>query len=201
MKLIAAFLAVTLSLFSLTSCTSSHSVADKVRSSVIRVTNGSEDISVCTGFVVSPSVVVTAQHCVGPLQLGDGYSANVIYIDQYYDLAALSIPKTSKPPLQLTTESVYEGQRLIGIGYGFGWTYALSLDVRVANPLQKPTTVSPSGVIVQGTYAHGMSGGPVVDTNGDVVGIIQSTSNGLSFGVNSITIIAFLQDAGITINN
>ena len=50
----------------------------------------------------------------------------------------------------------------------------------------------PPGLFVAGQYIPGMSGGPVVDHDGKIVGIVQQSNSGIGFGVGVSTIQGFL---------
>jgi S1-C subfamily serine protease len=52
------------------------------------------------------------------------------------------------------------------------------------------------GIVVQGGYIPGMSGGPVIDKDGQVVGIIQQSDQNIGYGVGVDRISEFLLDAG-----
>lgn len=153
---------------------------------------------ICTGFVIQPDVVLTAKHCVGPDLMADGYQTKLLQDDAYYDLALISVPKLSKPALTFRATPVITGEELFGIGYGNGWRFPIAMRVRVVHPNVVPHIGSPSGIISQGGFVSGMSGGPQVDLDGNVVGIVQQKlDSNLGYGVGFDMIKAFLLDAGI----
>jgi hypothetical protein len=49
------------------------------------------------------------------------------------------------------------------------------------------------GVVVQGGYLPGMSGGPLIDADGLVVGIVQTSAHNVGYGVGARVIQAFIQ--------
>ena len=79
-----------------------------------------------------------------------------------------------------------------GVGYMFGWQDSHTLHVRAESVDFQPNPHLVPGVFVQGEYINGMSGGPVVDFYGNVVGIVQLGVRGTSYGVGVQVIKTFL---------
>lgn len=192
--------AAILSLLSFVSCSASRTV-DKIRSSIVRIeaTSPFGEQSVCTGFVIKKDTVLTDQHCLGTLMSADGYETKLIHADDYFDLAVLST-RTGKHPLYLRDYPTYTWEHLRGTGYAWGWSIPITMDQTVLIPNISPATRTAVGIITQGGYVGGMSGGPITDDLGDVVGIVQRSSSGTGYGVSSLIIRAFLLDAGIEVN-
>ena len=169
------------------------SVVDRVSASVIRVT--SHDAwgeGTCSGFVIAPQRVMTAAHCIADKMLADGKDAVVVKVDKHYDLALLRVDKLLKPSITLRDRPVERFEGLIAIGYGYGWTRLSVLEVQaflINNAVEEDGAV---GIIVQGSYIGGMSGGPVVDKSGLVVGIVQRSSTTIGYGVGTLFMHAFL---------
>lgn len=90
-------------------CGRSYAI-NTTKASIVRITGitqqmtmfgPSEGQEVCTGFVVRPQVVLTAQHCVGTNMLFDGLAGELIGQDMYFDLALYKVSDLSKDPLYL----------------------------------------------------------------------------------------------------
>lgn len=167
-------------------------------SSLIRISGLQDEHAVtCSGFVIAPKRVLTANHCVEDitnLTYDGSKDAHVIFMDNYYDLALVEV-NTSKPALVLDDDEVWEGQSLTAIGYAKGWNHLLALEeiVRIPNyPVEHST---PSGIILQGGIIGGMSGGPIINRSGRVVSICQRASEFMGYGVPIVTIKSFLRDA------
>lgn len=132
-----------------------------------------------TGFCLSDrNVIVTNYHVVeGNLSVivesagFDRQLVNVLYIDARYDLAFLSAPSSSGtlPVVKLGVSKTLKAlDRVTAIGHPFGLKFSAKSGV-ISN-----TSESMNGV----PYLHidaalnpGNSGGPLVDTDGDIVGI------------------------------
>lgn len=178
-------------------------VIDRAQSSVVRITGDKDMMTldgpqhgyyVCTGEVIALNRVLTAAHCVGDRMLADGHDAKVLKADETTDLAVLEVA-TKKPTLTMRDAPVERFETLSGIGYAWGLTRLSVLAERVfLTRVTPPDDNSPAPkILVQPGFIGGMSGGPVVDTNGLMVGIVQETGDGIGLGVSVLQIRAFLE--------
>jgi S1-C subfamily serine protease len=183
-----------------------------VRESVVLVQGTTSDGGVQgSGFVYESSdlmVVITNYHVVHDTSAlsvtfsnGNGYSATVLGIDPYAELAVLSVdaPAREFKPLEIVSSSTLRvGEPVIAIGNPYGLVGSLTTGVvsalgrslteedfaggfSIANIIQTSTPINP-----------GNSGGPLLNAVGKVVGVttaIVSDSQGLGFAVPSNTIL------------
>ncbi len=164
-----------------------------VSRSIVRVTEetkGSPD-GVCTGMVLAQNRVLTAAHCVGEAMQADGQPAIILKVDEFYDLVWLDV-LTIRPILVLSDDPVHESDEVQAYGYAWGWDRLTMLTCRVVHVDFSPNPKMPVGVFTQGGYIPGMSGGPVVNSRSEMVGIIQQTNDGIGYGVGVQLIRAFL---------
>lgn len=163
-----------------------------------------------SGFVYSftgQAVVVTNYHVVqdainitAAFMDGDAYPTTVLGSDPYEDLAVLSVdaPENKSKPLAVTSSSTLEvGDPVIAVGTPYG--LAGSMTVGIVSALGRTITEEMSGgypiagVIQTSTPINpGNSGGPLLDYQGEVVGIttaIVSDSQGLGFAIPSSMIL------------
>lgn len=189
------FLASLVAVFSLLHGSKTYTeVIDRVQSSLVRVTGvtaDSDEHYVCSGFVVAPLRVLTAAHCVSPQMYADGSVATVLKSDDYYDLAVVSTD-TMKPVLTFRDKPVARFELLSSIGYAFGWSILTVIEERVLIVDLSPSDDAAAGTITQPGAIGGMSGGPVVDVDGRVVGIVQRSNHGVGYGVGVLVMRAFL---------
>lgn len=163
-----------------------------------------------SGFVHNFSgqmVIITNYHVVyGAMNItitfanGNGYEAHVLGYDPYADLAVLSsgAPKSEYYPLELAnSSSLRVGDVVIAIGSPYG--LAGSMSVGIVSALGRTITEDITGGylianVIQTTTPlnPGNSGGPLLNSRGQVIGIttaIVSGSQGISFAIPSNTIL------------
>ncbi len=151
-----------------------------------------------SGFIVSPDgVILTNAHVIGSatdvsVKLTDRreFKAKVIGIDQPSDVAVLKIPATNLPTVTLDpADDVKVGQWVLAIGSPFGFENSVTSGIVSA----KYRSIGAESYVpfIQTDVAvnPGNSGGPLINTKGQVVGInsqIYSQSGGyqgLSFAI------------------
>src|SRR6478752_3603230 len=144
-----------------------------------------------TGFVVSANGhVVTNQHvidgCVGDIQGSlTGEAAvmlRVVSSDETNDLALLQAPGTFKDIAVIKDKAVRSGDSVVAIGYPYHGL--LTSDFTVTTGIVS----SLSGVLndtrflqISAAVQPGNSGGPLLDTGGEVVGVVAAKLNALKF--------------------
>ena len=155
-----------------------------------------EDIVVIT----NKHVVDEAENIVVTFSNGDGYPATVIGSDAYSDLAVLSVeaPVEEFHPLDVASSSTLQvGDPVVAIGspFGLGGTMTTGIVSQLGRTIEDSVAGSfPIANIIQ-TSAEinpGNSGGPLLNYEGDVIGIttaIIQNSNGLGFAIPSNTIL------------
>lgn len=137
-----------------------------------------------SGFVAASGLVVTNAHVVAGVdqpvvQTRDGrvYQAHAVQYDDASDLAVLYAPDLPEAPLSLSN-SVERGQQVSFAGYPLGGPYTArpaTIQGEAFAPVQNVTTgdtLSRSIIQIAGRVEQGNSGGPLLDANGNVVGVI-----------------------------
>lgn len=158
-------------------------VYEKVNPSIVAIDAVVEDgISSGTGCVINSSgLILTSSHVIegaSSIEIttskGEVYKASVSSIlGKNNDLALLQItPKSALRPIMLGDSSrVKVGQKVLAIGnpFGFNGTLTTGIISRIdyeRNKIQTDAAINP-----------GSSGGPIVNVNGEVIGISQSIFN------------------------
>lgn len=164
----------------LVSCgfTQSPDVIAKTSDSLFRVSwdatseEGEPMAQRCTGFKVGIVWVVTAEHCVppkgvnAPVFVGD-HEARIVKIDG--DLAMLEIPQNDEITiLQVAKSNPSIGTPVMVLGYA--WATSLHVFSRHVAAYEH------GWLTIDGPVAPGMSGGPIIDDKGKVVGLVQAAS-------------------------
>lgn len=165
-------------------------VVRKVAPSIVSVVYPVEEhFDTCTGFVINQKkgLVLTADHCYGEGLLVNDKPAWVVYKDPIQDLLVLGTvftPKALKPRIKPVTLGMELG--VLGLGYGqmvmlFRAGHVSHLNMQWGPELFLMLSDNP--------YIRGSSGGPVFDTDGNVIGIVQRTDSTSGSGVSIRTIL------------
>ncbi|MCL4391853.1 trypsin-like peptidase domain-containing protein [Patescibacteria group bacterium] len=157
-----------------------------------------------SGFIVSPDgLIVTNKHVVSDtsatytvlLNNGKKYDAKVLARDPVQDLALIKIDATGLPTVTLgNSDGLQLGQTMIAIGNALG-EFRNTVSVGVLSGLARTITASGAtygSETIQGVMQTdaainpGNSGGPLLDLNGDVIGIntaIVSGAQNIGFAI------------------
>jgi S1-C subfamily serine protease len=171
--------------------------------SAVRITSPG---SVGSGVFVGGRIIVTAAHLIPDINLqptivtDDGTSmvAEVVLVDRINDIALLRLladPAIEPAPVLCTTAPV--GTVIRGVGNPLGLSF-ISTWGHVAGAPQNVASKWPNGFIVDLQLIDGMSGGPLFNEAGEVVGLMVgyvATRNGpatMSVGAPSPRICALL---------
>jgi S1-C subfamily serine protease len=150
-----------------------------------------------TGFIVDPNgLILTNKHVVQDTQAdytvltndGQKYPAKVLALDPVQDLAIIKIDKNNLPTLKFgDSDKIEIGQTIIVIGNALG-EFRNTVSVGVISGLQRSITASDSfgtaaeqlDNVIQTDAAinPGNSGGPLLNINGEVIGINVAMAQG-----------------------
>jgi S1-C subfamily serine protease len=161
------------------------------RPSIVKVTGVAPSCSrrlEGSGFVISPDHILTNAHVVagvdGPnVQTADGatHSAQVVYFDPKRDVAILDVPGLGEPPLGFGP-AVSRGHGAVVAGYPEDGPFsALAARVRGVERARGPdiyqeTEVTRQIYALYATVLPGNSGGPLLDSDGGVLGVVFASS-------------------------
>ncbi|MGE5398679.1 MAG: S1C family serine protease [Chitinophagales bacterium] len=156
--------------------------------------------SIGTGFLISPEgYALTNAHVVSDnkqvgikLANGETFTADVMASNQNEDLALLKLPVKNLPTLRLGSGKVTEGEQVMAIGapYGLDYTVTRGIVSTVNRELYGKRVIQTDAALNPGN-----SGGPLINANGEVIGIntaIVYSSNGLGFAIPVQRINSFL---------
>ncbi|MEV5647639.1 MarP family serine protease [Nocardia sp. NPDC052254] len=137
-----------------------------------------------SGFVVAPERIMTNAHVVAgtsTVQVDTArgrLDATVVLFDPSKDVAILAVPGLNAPVIPLAEAAGKSGESAIVLGYPGGGPYTASA-ARVRETLEltgpdiyKSNTVERQVYTVRGRVRAGNSGGPLVDTDGQVLGVV-----------------------------
>jgi S1-C subfamily serine protease len=172
---------------------------------------GSSGRDVGTGFIVrSDGVVVTNYHVVEggvsikvtlPQPDGRSFDARVIGSDSDHDLAVLKVDATGLPVAPLGSSAQLQlGERVVALGYALalpggptvtsGIVSSLDRTIQVQDPSAGITRTYNDALQTDAAINPGNSGGPLIDLNGNVVGIDSAGSQqaqniGFAIGIDT----------------
>jgi len=122
--------------------------------------------------VVAGTSTVTVDTVAGPLD------ANVVLFDPAVDVAVLDVPGLTADVLRFAPEKARTGDSAIVLGYPGGGPYTASaarirevLDLRGPD-IYRSGNVEREVYTVRGSIRQGNSGGPLVDEQGRVLGVV-----------------------------
>jgi S1-C subfamily serine protease len=153
---------------------------------------GCGDIQEGSGFVAAPGLVVTNAHVVAGIphptveDASGVHPTEVVLFDPSYDLAVLRVQGLGERPLSLDTTSVDRGTAATVLGFPGGGPFtAVPAGVMAEFPAEG-RDIYGQGLTVRDVYEiqavvrPGNSGGPLVEPDGTVIGVVfsRSTTNG-----------------------
>ncbi len=162
-------------------------VIAQARSSVLKIRGRAPSCSRAmegTSFVIAPQRVMTNAHVVAgtsqvAIETGSGQlNAEVVLFDPKTDVAVLSVPGLKADVLNMSHTAAHSGDDVVALGYPLDGPFTASAGrVRERIDLRGPDiynadTVSRGVYTVRGQVRSGNSGGPLVDTQGQVAGVV-----------------------------
>ena len=153
----------------------------RVSPSVVAV--GDDSGTLGSGFVVRPGVVVTAAHVVAAAHsqvsvlVGTRrYPARLLGSDEPQDLALLQVALEPPPvPMTLAASAGRVGEWIVVLGNPFGAGTTATIGIVSAAPgvITSPASLA-QRIQINASVNPGNSGGPVVNTRGEVVGVANA---------------------------
>ncbi|SIR95114.1 MarP family serine protease [Williamsia sterculiae] len=163
-------------------------VVERIRPSVMKIEGEAPSCGQAlegSGFVIAPERVMTNAHVVAgtrSLQVeapGVGrLVATVVLFDSRNDIAVLAVPGLRAPALTFAADSAKRGTDAIALGYPEAGPYTASPQrirelVNLSGPdIFNEAQVNRAVYTVRGSIRQGNSGGPLVTTSGEVLGVV-----------------------------
>jgi S1-C subfamily serine protease len=167
-------------------------VVQRARASVLKIRGRAPSCSRAlegTGFVIGDERVMTNAHVVAgtsevsvevPRSGGGSQTeaARVVYYDEQVDVAVLAVPGLEARPLPFNFSGAKTGDNAVALGYPLDGPFSSSpAKVRQRIQLRGPdiyesSTVTRDVYTIRGTVRSGNSGGPLVNPQGQVIGVV-----------------------------
>ncbi len=165
------------------------SVVATARPSVVKIESAAcGGIVDGSGFVAGNGIVATNAHVVAGakspkvLDANGIHDARVVWFDKDLDIAVLRVSDLAGKPLALNTNQQIGGTGAVVLGYpgggGFNAQSAVIVDrfVALGRDIYNQGITRREVYSVQAHIIPGNSGGPVVDADGQVIGVVFATS-------------------------
>lgn len=141
----------------------------------------------CTGFIIDADrkYVMTAAHCVGKETWLDRVEGKLVSKETKRDLAVYQVKELDgdKPALKLAADDPEVGQEVVSLGYGMGLERPLARKAMVSDIKVEINGIDGAFIGLDSAFIGGQSGGPVVNSKGEVVMIVQRASGTMGIGV------------------
>ena len=162
-------------------------VVQRVAPSVVKIRGiapGCQKVLEGSGFVFSDGRVMSNAHVVAGSESvtvevdGQEYEATVVSYDPNADISILDVPDLPAAPLEFFTDAALPGTGAVVLGYpGGGEFTATPARVRELIELNGPdiyqqTQVTRSVYTIRGQVRQGNSGGPMINADGRVLGVV-----------------------------
>jgi S1-C subfamily serine protease len=179
-------------------------------STVKIVGEGCNQIQEGSGFVVAPGLVVTNAHVVAgiahPMVEDDAGShpTTVVEFDPDFDLAVMRVSGLTEPALTLDPTTVPRGTKAAVLGYPEGGPFTADAAGVMAEFQAQGRDIYGQGLTVRDVYEiqavvrPGNSGGPLVEPDGEVIGIVFSrstTNSDIGYALTSPGVLARVRAA------
>jgi S1-C subfamily serine protease len=145
-----------------------------------------ETLGTGTGVIVSrDGEIVTNAHVIGDgaevrIRLYgtvETVTATVLGVDADRDIALLRVDTTNLQPATFATTPVYIGQDVIAVGYALGIAGDATVTSGIISATNRSVGTLAGLIQTDASISPGNSGGPVLDSNGDVIGIATAKAS------------------------
>jgi S1-C subfamily serine protease len=157
-------------------------LADRLDQSVMQISDW------CSAFAIDNErdYVLTAKHCASddPQKptIVDLIPSRVVAEDVQRDLLVLHVPGLDRKALPLAKDDPAIGAEVASYGYGMGLVKPMFRIAHVANTRVTLPSLDGEWVIFDGAFVGGQSGAPVVNAAGEVVALVQMTTDRVGIG-------------------
>ncbi len=185
-------------------------VAHAGQSTVKVIGDGCGQIQEGSGFVVEPGVIVTNAHVVAGIpdpvveDASGSHTTTVVSFDPSYDLAVLRVGDLHDPALSLDGQQVPRGTQAAVLGYPGGGPFTANAAGVMAEFRAEGRDIYGQGLTerdvyeIQAVVRPGNSGGPLVEPDGVVIGVVFSrstTNSDIGYALTSPGVLARVQRA------
>lgn len=192
---------------------------EAARKSVVKIEGvGCGGISQGSGFVAAKNLVITNAHVIAGVKQpiivdGNGqHKATVVHFDPGIDLAILQTSDLQGEPLGIIADEQPSGVHAAVLGYPNGGDFMplpatiIERFNAIGQNIYNQASVERDVYSVQAAVQHGNSGGPLIDKDGNVIGVMfaESTTNdavGYALTTNALgALLASVQNSNVNMD-
>ena len=162
-----------------------------------------------SGFAVGENTVVTNAHVIGNADdivlysyQGDTFRASIYLMDNSLDIAILSVDQASFVPLKIgNSDDLKTGEDIYAIGAPKSMGYTLTKGV-ISN--KSRVLYGKSYIQIDAAINSGNSGGPLLNNNGEVIGVNSmkmSDAEGIGLAIPISAVVSFIENSGIVVGD
>ena len=176
----------------------------KNKGSTIFLKEGTQSLGLGTGFIVAKNgYIVTNEHvsgsknstCYVTLEDGRDYEANVVWADAEMDMSVIKINADNLPYLNLgDSDKIKIAEPVYAIGNPIGYEFQRTVTSGIISGLDRTIKIEDDDknyymedlIQTDATINPGNSGGPLIDKEGNVLGINSikiTTAEGIGFAI------------------
>ena len=176
----------------------------KNKGSTIFLKEGTQSLGLGTGFIVAKNgYIVTNEHvsgsknstCYVTLEDGRDYEANVVWADSEMDMSVIKINADNLPYLNLgDSDKIKIAEPVYAIGNPIGYEFQRTVTSGIISGLNRTIKIEDDDknyymedlIQTDATINPGNSGGPLIDKEGNVLGINSikiTTAEGIGFAI------------------
>ena len=178
--------------------------AEKAYESIFVIYSGN---SAGSGFAIGENTIVTNAHVIANQNDitiygydGETYRASVYLIDASFDIAVLSVDGGEFSPLKIgDSDSIKAGDDIYAIGAPKSLDYTLTKGV-VSNKSRKFGNYT--YIQIDAAINSGNSGGPLLNSKGQVIGVNSmkmSDAEGIGLSIPISSVVSFIENKGVTL--
>ena len=181
-------------------------VTDQYKASVVRIET---DLGVGTGFIIKPDgTILTAAHVVRDattitVYLSDGttYPGTVLGMDTIHDIALVKITATGLTVIDLASGGSADlGEQVVVMGYALG-SKNLSVTTGIVSSLNYDSGTNVRYVQTDSAVNPGNSGGPMLNLNGQLIGMVTAKAvgfavEGVGYAISTETLLIYVAQLG-----
>ncbi len=190
-----------------------QAVARDGGSTVMVTGSGCGQVQEGSGFVVAPGIVVTNAHVVAGIShpvvddRNGSHPTTVLLFDPAYDLAVMRVDGLDERPLQLDPNQVSRGVQAAVLGYPNAGPFDAVPAGVLAEFEAEGRDIYGQGLTLRNVYEiqaqvrPGNSGGPLVQPDGEVIGVVFSrstTHNDIGYALTSPDVLSRVLQAEST---